>query len=136
MIRYNCFYSIVVAACEVAKVQQAMLDRGWTPPPEEPVRYTDGIEPPQPPRGKWVAITHLYQHDDNLSMSVELGSPGTWEWFLRDERCDHWIVARGTAASCAKAMHDVVCALVKYEAKLAREQAIMWDANHDCREKR
>jgi hypothetical protein len=100
------------------------------------VNYTDGTEPPQPPRGKWVAITHLNQHDDNLSMSVELGEPGTWEWFLRDERLDHWIVARGTAPSSAKAMHDVVCALVKYEAKLAREQAIMWDANHDCRETR
>lgn len=32
MLRFSCFVAIVLAACEVAQVQQAMLDRGWTPP--------------------------------------------------------------------------------------------------------
>ena len=32
MLRYSCFVTIVLAACEVAQVQQAMLDRGWIPP--------------------------------------------------------------------------------------------------------
>lgn len=98
------------------------------------MNYADGTEPPQPPRGEWLATEYVQQHDDNLSMSVEMGAPGTWEWFLRDERLDRWVAARGVAATSLEAREDAERKLAEYEAKLARDQAIMWDANHDCRE--
>lgn len=115
MLRHNCFRAIVLAACEVAQVQQAMLDRGWIPP-EEPMRYTDGTEPPQPPRGQWLATEYVKQHDSNLSMSVEMGAPGTWAWYLRDERLKHWVAATGSEATSAEAREAVERKLAEYEA--------------------
>lgn len=82
----------------------------------------------------WLATEYVKQHDANLSMSVEMGAPGTWAWYLRDERLKHWVAATGTEATSLDARQAAERKLAEYEAKLVREQAIMWDANHDCRE--
>ena len=34
ILRYAVFVAIVLAACEVAQIQQRMLENGWTPPEE------------------------------------------------------------------------------------------------------
>jgi len=81
------------------------------------VRYSDGTEPPQPPRGEWLATEYVNQHDENLSMSVEYGSPGVWTWYLRDERLRHWVAATGTAETALKAMRAAERKLAEYEAK-------------------
>lgn len=103
MLRHNCFRAIVLAACEVAKVQQAMLDRGW-------------IQPDGEGAGRWRVTEYYLRHSYDITIYVEAGEPGTWVWHLQDDRLDRWVVTRGVAATSLEARQGAERALAEYEA--------------------